>query len=117
MSPLPTLAQLDSIAASIDAVVPPAPYFSWPLLNQRAGCELWAKHDNHTPIGSFKIRGALYYVAQLLARESSVPGIIAATRGNYGQAVAYAASRHNVKATIVVPHGNSPEKNRAMRAL
>jgi threonine dehydratase len=111
------LAEIESIAGLVDGVVPPTPQFSWPLLNERAGCELWVKHENHTAIGSFKIRGAVNYLARLVAAEPAVPGIVAATRGNFGQALAYAAARHGVTATIVVPHGNSPEKNRAMRAL
>ncbi|HEY1111709.1 MAG TPA: threonine dehydratase, partial [Opitutaceae bacterium] len=90
---------------------------SWPLLNARLGCELWVKHENHTAIGSFKIRGAVAYVARLREREPQVGGVIAATRGNYGQAIAFAATRHRLTATVVVPRGNSPAKNRAMRAL
>lgn len=115
--PLASLSELDSLAATIDAVVPRTPQFSWPLLNARAGCELWVKHENHTAIGSFKIRGAFSYLAALTAREPQVRGVIAATRGNFGQAVAFAASRHGLTATIVVPHGNSVEKNNAMRGL
>jgi threonine dehydratase len=115
--PLPSLAEIENAAALLAPVVPPTPTFSWPLLNARAGCELWVKHDNHTAIGAFKLRGALVYVARLVAREPGVRGVIAATRGNFGQAVAFAARRHGLAATIVVPHGNSVEKNRAMRAL
>lgn len=117
MAPLPTLDEIESIAAGIDAVVPPTPQFSWPLLNGRAGCELWVKHENHTAVGSFKIRGALNYVGRLVSREPRVRGIVAATRGNFGQSLAFAAARHGLTSTIVVPHGNSVEKNRAMRAL
>jgi len=117
MTPLPSLAEIESIAAAVTAVVPPTPQFTWPLLNARAGCELWVKHENHTAIGSFKIRGALHYASRLVQREPGVRGVIAATRGNFGQAVAFAARRHRLTATIVVPHGNSVEKNRAMRAL
>ncbi len=117
MEGLPTLAEIDSAAAGIDAVVPPTPQYSWPLLNARAGCELWVKHENHTAIGSFKIRGALTYVDRLVAREPGVAGIVSATRGNYGQALAFAASRRGLTSTIVVPRGNSVEKNRAMRGL
>lgn len=117
MAPLPTLAEIESIAPEIDAVVPPTPQYSWPLLNERAGCELWVKHENHTAVGSFKIRGSLNYVSRLVSREPRVRGIIAATRGNFGQCLAFAASRHGLSATLVVPHGNSVEKNRAMRAL
>lgn len=117
MSPLPTLAEIESIVGFIDSAVPPTPQLSWPLLNARAGTELWVKHENHTPIGSFKVRGALQYFAGLAARESAVRRIIAATRGNYGQAVAFAAQRLSLQTTIVVPYGNSPEKNAAMRGL
>lgn len=117
MPPLPSRSEIDAIAAAVNAVVPPTPQFSWPLLNARLGSELWVKHENHTAIGSFKIRGAFHYIGRLVAREPGVRGVIAATRGNFGQAVAFAARRHGLTATIVVPRGNSLEKNRAMRAL
>jgi len=117
MSLLPTLDEIESITPQINAVVPPTPQISWPLLNARAGCELWVKHENHTEIGSFKIRGALNYINRLVAREPQTRGVAAATRGNFGQAVAFAASRHRLPATIVAPHGNSVGKNRAMRGL
>jgi threonine dehydratase len=117
MRQLPTLSEIESIAQEMDSVVAPTPQFSWPLLNARTGCELWVKHENHTAIGSFKIRGAVNYLSRLLAREPQVRGVVAATRGNFGQAVAFAAARRGLKAAIVVPHGNSVEKNRAMRAL
>jgi threonine dehydratase len=117
MPNLATLAEIESIADGINAVVPPTPQFSWPLLNARVGCELWVKHENHTAIGSFKIRGALNFINQLVARAPQTRGVVAATRGNFGQAVAFAASRHGLSATIVVPHGNSAEKNRAMLGL
>src|SRR5579863_4111077 len=113
---LPTRQEIEAAAAEIDAVVPPTPQYSWPLLNARAGCELWVKHENHTAIGSFKIRGALCYVRRLTEREPGVPGVVAATRGNFGQAVAFAAAHFRLRSTIVVPRGNSPDKNRAIRA-
>jgi threonine dehydratase len=116
MRPLATITEIDSIGVEVDAVVPQTPQFSWPLLNARSGCELWVKHENHTANGSFKIRGAVNYVNRLLEREPSIVGVIAATRGNYGQAVAFAARRRGLSVTIVVPHGNSVEKNKAMRA-
>lgn len=114
---LPSRTEIEAAAAEIDAIVPPTPQYSWPLLNARAGCELWVKHENHTPVGAFKVRGALAYVQRLVAREPRTRGVIAATRGNFGQAVAFAARRHGLGAMLVVPHGNSPEKNAAMRAL
>jgi threonine dehydratase len=117
MQPLPTLAEIESIAGFIDGAVPPTPQYSWPLLNARAGCEVWVKHENLTAIGSFKVRGALNYFARQREREPGLRGVVAATRGNFGQAVAFAARRHGLEATVVVPHGNSPAKNAAMRAL
>lgn len=117
MTPLPTLADIEAVTALVHAAVPDTPQFTWPLLNARAGCELWVKHENHTPLGAFKVRGGLVYFARLMAREPAVRGVVAATRGNHGQSVAFAARRHGLRAVIVVPHGNSVEKNAAMRAL
>ena len=96
MSSLPTRAEIEAIAPSINAVVPPTPQYSWPLLNERMACQLWVKHENHTPIGAFKIRGALAYIARLVAAEPGVRGVIAATRGNHGQAVAFAVVVSNI---------------------
>jgi threonine dehydratase len=112
-----TLAQLDDAAALVHAVMPPTPQFCWPLLAARSGVELFVKHENHTPIGAFKVRGGLVYMADLRKSEPGVTGVISATRGNHGQSVALAARRHGLAATIVVPHGNSREKNAAMRTL
>jgi threonine dehydratase len=117
MTPLPTRAEIEAARDIVTAAVPTTLTYSWPLLNARAGCELWVKHENHTPLGAFKIRGALVYMARLVQRLPEVRGVIAATRGNHGQAVAFAARRHGLTTTIVVPRGNSAEKNRAMRAL
>ena len=118
MSPaLPSRAEIEALTPAINAVVPPTPQYSWPLLNERAGCELWVKHENHSAVGSFKIRGAVAYMARLREREPGCHGVIAATRGNHGQAVAFAGRRLGLRVVIVVPHGNSAEKNRAMRAL
>ncbi len=116
MPSLPALAEIETVAAEVERVVPPTPQYTWPLLNARAGCELWVKHDNHTAIGAFKLRGLIHYLGRLAARQPEVRGVIAATRGNHGQAVAFGARRLGLTATIVVPHGNSREKNRAMQA-
>ncbi len=97
--------------------MPPTPQYTWPLLNQRAGVEVWVKHENHSPVGAFKIRGALVYMHSLVETQPHVKTVIAATRGNHGQAVGFAANRHSLKAVVVVPFGNSREKNSAMRAL
>ena len=99
------------------AAMPPTPQYAWPLLRERLGLPVWVKHENHTPAGAFKLRGGQVYFEQL-AREASRPaGVIAATRGNHGQSVGWGARQYGMAATIVVPHGNSVEKNAAMRAL
>ena len=113
----PDLAVLDAAAALIRAVVPPTPQYCWPLLSRRLGAELWVKHENHTPIGAFKLRGGLVYLDELRRTQPQIGGVITAPRGNHGQSIAYAAARLGLTATIVVPHGNSVEKNRAMQAF
>jgi threonine dehydratase len=117
MTPLPSRAEIESAAALVTPVVPPTPQYSWPLLNAETGCELWVKHENHTPLGAFKVRGGLVYVDTLLRREPACRGVVCATRGNHGQSVAFAARRAGLEAVVVVPHGNSREKNAAMRGL
>ncbi len=117
MPSLPTRAEIESAAALVDPIVRPTPQFSWPLLNARAGCELWVKHENHTRLGSFKVRGGVVYFDALRRREPDCRGVVCATRGNHGQSVAFAARRAGLAATVVVPHGNSVEKNAAMRSL
>lgn len=112
-----SLGFLEEIAALVHGVMQPTPQHCWPLLGARAGAEVWVKHENHTPIGAFKIRGGLAYVADLKRREPDCPGIISATRGNHGQSLALAAKRLDLPATIVVPRGNSSEKNAAMRGF
>jgi len=101
----------------VRAAMPPTPQQRWPLLDQRVGAQVWVKHENHTAVGAFKLRGGLVYFDALCRREPAPRGVITATRGNHGQSVGYAAQRHGLQATIVVPHGNSVEKNAAMRAL
>jgi len=114
---LPALADLEAAAATVHGVMPPTPQYCWPLLSQRTGAETWVKHENHTPVGAFKLRGGLVYMQRLKREQPDVAGVIAATRGNHGQSVAFAAARAGLAAVIVVPHGNSAEKNAAMRAL
>lgn len=111
------LATLETAAELVHRVVPPTPAYRWPLLSRRVGAELWVKHENHTPIGAFKLRGGLVYLDDLKRREPQIAGVITATRGNHGQSIAYAAARLGLAATIVVPHGNSVEKNSAMAAF
>ena len=111
------LAQLEATAEVVYRTVPPTPQYCWPLLCARAGTEVWVKHENHTPIGAFKVRGGLAYMDDLRRSQPEVSGVLAATRGNHGQSVAFAARAHGLDAVVVVPHGNSVEKNRAMRAF
>jgi len=110
---LPTLAEIESAAQTVYRAMPPTPQYRWPLLCERLGTEVWLKHENHTPVGAFKLRGGLVYFSQLQKQ----PGVIAATRGNHGQSVAFCARQYGMSATIVVPHGNSVEKNAAMRSF
>ena len=111
------LGQLERAHEIVGQTVPPTPAHPWPLLAQRLGTEVVVKHENHTPIGAFKVRGGLTYLDRLKREQPGVPGIISATRGNHGQSLAFAASRAGIPATIYVPHGNSVEKNRAMQAF
>jgi threonine dehydratase len=114
---LPSRDQLERAAGIVYEAMPPTPQYAWPLLRERLGTEMWVKHENHTPTGAFKVRGGLVYFREL-ARSARPPrGVIGATRGNHGQSIGFAARRSGLAATIVVPHGNSREKNAAMRAL
>lgn len=114
---LPTLESLQAAADLVHAVIPPTPQIRWPLLSERVGADVWVKHENHTPIGAFKVRGGLVYMEELKQQHPRIAGVVAATRGNHGQSVAFAATRAGLRSTLVAPHGNSREKNAAMRAL
>jgi threonine dehydratase len=103
--------------AQVYRTLQPTPQINWPLLSQRVGAQVWVKHENHSPVGAFKLRGGLVYLPNLVAREPGCAGVISATRGNHGQSIAFAARQQGIAATIVVPKGNSVEKNAAMRAL
>ena len=109
-----SLPDLEAAARVVHASMPPTPQYAWPLLAARTGCEVWVKHENHTPTGAFKVRGGLHYASRLAP---GTPGLVSATRGNHGQSLAFAGRRHGLPVTILVPHGNSTEKNAAMRAL
>jgi threonine dehydratase len=119
---LPGLEEIQEAAALIYQTMPATPQYSWPLINERASAageaaEVWIKHENHTPVGAFKVRGGLVYMDWLRRERPKVKTIVSATRGNHGQSMAFAAAQYGIHAVIVVPYGNSPEKNRAMRAL
>lgn len=109
---------LDQLHAARDVVyrhMAPTPQLAWPLLAEAAGAEIVVKHENHTPIGAFKVRGGLIYLDELVAREPRCPGIVTATRGNHGQSIPFAARQYGIPVTVLVPEGNSVEKNAAMR--
>ena len=110
------LPALEAAARLVHAAFPPTPQIAWPLLAARTGAEVWVKHENHTPTGAFKLRGGLVYMDRLRRERPEVPGVVSATRGNHGQSLAYAGARYGVAVTILVPRGNSTEKNAAMRA-
>jgi threonine dehydratase len=112
-----TLQELDAAAAIVYEAMTPTTQQRWPLLDARCGTSVWVKHENQTPVGAFKVRGGLVYFDHLRRTEPDVKGVVAATRGNHGQSVGFAAQRHGIAAAVVVPHGNSAGKNRAMRAL
>src|SRR3984957_17495979 len=108
---LPTIEEIREAQQPVYTVMPPTPQFAWPLLCERLGTEVWVKHENHTPIGAFKARTAVVYIAELFREARGPAGLVTATRGNHGQALALAAKRFQVPAHIVVPRGNSTEKN------
>jgi threonine dehydratase len=112
-----TLAEIEETAALVHRHMPPTPQYAWPLLARRFGHEVIVKHENHAPVGAFKLRGGIVYVERLRRERPQVKGIVSATRGNHGQSLAFAAGLFRLPAAIVVPHGNSIEKNAAMRAL
>lgn len=108
--------EFENAARIVYSAMGPTAQYAWPLLGRETGVEVWVKHENHTPIGAFKVRGGLVHMARRKER-GLTKGVITATRGNHGQSIPFAAKRAGVAATIVVPFGNSPEKNAAMRAL
>jgi threonine dehydratase len=112
-----TLAELEKVIPLVRANVPPTPQYAWPLLKAQTGVDVVVKHENHTPIGAFKVRGGVVYFDRLKRERSQVRGIVTATRCNHGQSLAWAGARAGVVVTIVVPHGNSIEKNAAIRAF
>ena len=115
--PMFDLSQLERAQEIVGAAMPPTPAYAWPLLSERLGATAIVKHENHTPIGAFKVRGGLVYVDRLKRERPDTPGLISATRGNHGQSLAFAGRQHGLPVTLYVPRGNSVEKNSAMRAF
>ncbi|MEL0012075.1 MAG: threonine dehydratase, partial [Alphaproteobacteria bacterium] len=114
---MPNISEIERAADTVYAAMPPTPQYVWPLICEAAGTTVWVKHENHTPTGAFKVRGGLAYMADLRRTRPGVEGVVAATRGNHGQSIAFAARASGIAATVVVPEGNSAEKNAAMRAF
>jgi len=112
-----SLNELEDALTRVHAVFPGTPQYVWPLLAARLGTEVWVKHENHTPLGAFKVRGGIIHVENLARDGRAASGLICATRGNHGQSLAFAGKRFGLPVTIVVPEGNSTEKNAAMEAL
>ena len=111
------LAQLETATSIVHRDMGPTPVYAWPLLRDETGVDIWVKHENHTPTGAFKVRGGLVFFDGLKRRMPDCPGVVSATRGNHGQSFAYAGRKHGIPVTIFVPHGNSSEKNAAMRGF
>jgi threonine dehydratase len=108
--------ELEEAQRLVYAAMPPTPQYAWPLLARATGCDVWVKHENHTPTGAFKVRGGIVHLKRRQQRGQTA-GVITATRGNHGQSIPFGAARVGIPVTVVVPHGNSVEKNAAMRAL
>src|ERR1700761_9536526 len=113
---LPTLEEIEAAQRVVYRVMPPTPQYTWPLLNQRLGTEAWIKHENHTPVGAFKLRGALVYMDWLKQTQAGIAGVVADRSGNHGSAVGMSRGLLGPNTVIVVSHGNSAEKNLAMKA-
>jgi threonine dehydratase len=112
-----SLPELEAALTLVRHSFPGTPQYPWPLLAERTGAEVWVKHENHTPIGAFKLRGGLVYAERLRRERPYVRGIVTATRGNHGQSLAWAGRRYGITVTVIVPRGNAVEKNAAMRAF
>src|SRR2546428_11860203 len=114
---LPSFAELESAAELVHRFVPPTPQYSWPLLNQRARCEVWMKHENHTPVGAFKVRGGIVYMDWLRRGPPGKKGGVLGARGDHGPAPGFAAGPVRLGARVVVAVGHSRGKDAARRGV
>ncbi|NWA24664.1 threonine dehydratase [Pseudomonas gingeri] len=108
---------IENASRQVYQVMPATAQYAWPLLAERLGCTVWVKHENHTPTGAFKVRGGITFMHWLKRTHPDTLGVVTATRGNHGQSIALAARALGLRALIVVPRGNSVEKNNAMRGF
>jgi threonine dehydratase len=115
-SPVPDLAEVFAARRRIEPYLKPTPLYRYPALDAMTGTGVWVKHENHQPVGAFKVRGGVNLVSQLSADERR-RGVIAASTGNHGQSVAYAADLFGVRAVICMPEQANPVKVESMRAL
>ena len=113
---MPDRKRMDDAVKLVHSIMLPTPQYAWPLLCERVGAQVWVKHENHTPTGAFKVRGGLVLLDALKRADPKLSGVISATRGNHGQSLAFAGKRHGVRTVIVVPLGNSRDKNASMLA-
>lgn len=113
---MPTLVDIIAARPHVYRYLRPTPLYRYAGLSELIGANVWVKHENHLPVGAFKVRGGLNLVATMGAKERA-SGLFTASTGNHGQSIAYAARAHGVRATIAVPEGANPGKVAAMRGL
>jgi threonine dehydratase len=113
---MPTLGDVLEARRRISPFLRPTPLHTYPALDALVGTELWVKHENHQPVGAFKVRGGVNLVSQL-SDEERRRGLMTASTGNHGQSIAYAARLFGVRAFICAPEGANPVKVESMRAL
>jgi threonine dehydratase len=111
------LKQLEQAAAIVHKTIRPTLQHNWPQLCQSTGCDVWVKHENHTPTTAFKVRGGMHLLHQISRSPDRPKGLISATRGNHGQSLAFAGSRADIPVSIVVPENNNQDQNRAIKSL
>lgn len=111
-----SLEELTQASQLVHRVFSATPQYNWPQLTQTCGCEVWVKHENHTPTTAFKVRGGIVFVDALMKSDNPPKGLISATIGNHGQSLAFAGKRANLPVTIVVPEGNNEDQNRAIQS-
>jgi len=113
---MPTLHDIIAARPNVYRHLKPTPLYHYPTLSDLVGAEVWVKHENHQPVGAFKVRGGLNLASHLTDQERR-SGLFTASTGNHGQSIAYAARAFGIQATIAVPEGANPGKVAAMKGL
>jgi len=111
-----TLTELEQASKLVHGVFQATPQYNWPQLTENLACEVWVKHENHTPTTAFKVRGGIVLIDALMKSNTPPSGLISATIGNHGQSLAFAGKRVGLPITIVVPEGNNEDQNRAIKS-